>query len=82
MGEQVIQVPFRTVDDLAPLKVSTDQPWARVLGLVAERSTKFQRRQYDLVAEDRDGPVAAAAEDPGGDLLAFAVVTDRFPGEA
>lgn len=50
--------------------------------LSPERIKEFDDQLLSLIAEYWGGPDTPAPDDPDGELMAFATVTYRFPGEA
>ncbi|MDQ3525397.1 MAG: transcriptional regulator, partial [Chloroflexota bacterium] len=50
--------------------------------LSTERLKEFDSRLLALLAEYWGGPDTPAPDDPDGELMAFATVTYRFPGDA
>lgn len=53
----------------------------RRVRLSPERLKEFDNRLLALIAEYWGGPDAPARDDPDADMMAFAAVTYRFPGE-
>ncbi len=73
-----------TQEVMASLSLWPDQDlgWeGRRVRISPERLNEFNDRLLALIAEYWGGPDTPARDDPGGNLMAFAAVTYRFPGE-
>lgn len=74
-----------TQEVVASLSLWPDQDlgWeGRRVRLSPQRLKEFDDRLLALIAEYWGSPDTPARDDPDGDLMAFATVTYRFPGEA